>query len=320
MDFKSYDDLEKEVSKLYDGKKYQKALELLNEALEKLPEMELEEHFFDLMSAKALVFGRLRLYEEHFETVKKIVERGFACPDYLLEKSPFKNERRYLDLENGNKVLLSELRKKSHLEYAVHLPENYDEDEKHPLFLALHGDGIDQNIEMFSKLWKPEPFLERNFVFVYVQSSQVSCHRGYGWLGDPAIARKDVKTCYDLVSKRYGIDDKAILIGGFSGGAMASIDITMENVLPLRGFIALCPEMKPDSFTRQNVGSAAQRGVRGVFLEGETEIPVPDEEEMSKLFGETNLPFKYYVNRGIGHAVPEDLSDKIREVLSFILD
>ncbi|WP_375372912.1 hypothetical protein [Clostridium sp. CF012] len=32
-----------------------------------------------------------------------------------------------------------------------------------------------------------------------------------------------------------------MLIGGFSGGAIASIDVTMSNAIPIKGFIALGP-------------------------------------------------------------------------------
>jgi predicted esterase len=42
-----------------------------------------------------------------------------------------------------------------------------------------------------------------------------------------------------------------IIIGGFSGGAIMSLEITMANVLPVKGFVGLCLELKPLSILHQ---------------------------------------------------------------------
>lgn len=312
--------IESVFSDLYDGKRYSAALSFLEDSMKNLSAEEIGGHFFKLTVYKALVLNRLEMYEEHFRALRELVDRGFACPRYMMEASPFSEEQRYISLEKDNDLLMSNLRATAHLEYEVHLPEGFDETKKYPVFFALHGDGVDQNVKTFKTQWKPEPFTESGIILVYVQSSQVACHLGYGWLEDPVMARKDLKTCYNLVSQRYGIDGEAIMVGGFSGGAIASVDMVMTDVLPIKGFIAICPEVKPESVTDQNVEWAVQRGVRGVFMEGEKELPVPDEDAMTDLFRMCGLPFRYYVNEGIGHSVPEDLSVKAREALGFILE
>jgi predicted esterase len=42
-----------------------------------------------------------------------------------------------------------------------------------------------------------------------------------------------------------------IIIGGFSGGAIVSLEITMANVLPVMGFVGLCLELKLLSILHQ---------------------------------------------------------------------
>jgi predicted esterase len=214
--------------------------------------------------------------------------------------------------------LLAELNKVTKVEYVVHLPKDHDKQKQYPLFLALHGHGM-CNIKEFSQYWKPDIFLDHNFIFAYVQSSQVVCQNGYGWLDSPETSRRDIKECYDRIAQEYLIDEDSILIGGFSGGAITAIDFTMSNVIPIRGFIALCPEIKPEAFTRENVQLASERGVRGVIMEGELALPLKSEEEMLDTFKETGLSYEYYINKGVGHEPPDDFDDKLNMALEFIL-
>lgn len=203
-------------------------------------------------------------------------------------------------------------------EYVVHLPENYNSEKKYSLFIALHGDGI-CNIKEFSGYWKPDVFLKNNFILAYVQSSQVICHNGHGWLKDLKKANKDIKACYDLILKEYSVDERSLFIGGFSGGAIAATNFTFSNIISIKGFIGLCTEEKPEAFTIANVELAAKRGVKGVFMEGELVLPMEEEDEMLKIFAEVGLSFEYYINKGIGHRAPDDFDEKLSQALRFIL-
>jgi hypothetical protein len=93
----------------------------------------------------------------------------------------------------------------------------------------------------------------------------------------------------------------------------------VSGIILIKGFIGLCPEEKPPAFTKENVRKAAQNGTRGVFMEGELMLPVAGEEEMLKEFTGQGLPFEYYVNKGIGHEAPEDLDEKLRQAIKFIM-
>lgn len=60
-----------------------------------------------------------------------------------------------------------------------------------------------------------------------------------------------------------------IFNGGFSGGAITAIDAVLSDVFPVNGFICLCPEIKPPSFSMEAVSAVARRCVCGVMMEGE---------------------------------------------------
>lgn len=271
-----------------------------------------------IMRVKTVLLTMCKKYDECFETIKQVINQGYAFPLHFERYKPLQQKHGYKNLLEQNNRLFAEINSRAKAEYEVHLPEKYDPEKKYPIFIALHGDGV-CNIKEFSQYWKPDVFLANNFIFVYIQSSQAICHNGYGWLKDLVNARRDIKECYDSIVKSYSVNESTIFIGGFSGGAIATIDFIMSNVLPIKGFICLCPHEKPETFSKENVELAAARGVKGIFMEGELELPIECEEEMLREFDEAGLCYAYYINNGVGHRAPDDFDDKLRQALNFVL-
>ena len=315
MKYNKYWEFEGKITTLYNQKKYREALNLLEHASEYLPKQEFDKYLFEIMISKAEFYCHEEMYEESINVISYLLNKGFACDNDIFDEVHLKEDIRYVDLKNKNDSLLTKAREKARFIYAVHLPINYIEGKRYPLFIALHGDP--GNIGEFSEYWKPDEFLKKGFIVVYVQSSQLYRHNGFSWTMNPLISRNDIKECYNLILQEYFIDEKCVIIGGFSGGAITALDITFANVIPIKGFIAIGPDF-PESFTKENVKLAAERGVRGIFMEGEILIPLEEQEEMIKVFEEVDLPYEFYVNKGIGHAIPQDLSDKLNKALSFI--
>ena len=202
-------------------------------------------------------------------------------------------------------------------------------------------------MKQHSEYWNQDMVLRKGFIVLNVQASQVVQHKGYAWLkrvfnadingGIPnskhiyALSKNsylikecyksaydEMKNCYEVVSQQYSIDENCIIIGGFSGGATAAIDITMANIMPIKGFISLCSQ-KPKSFTKNNIDKIKKRRIKAVFMEGEDDVPVQEVEEMMNIFKELGVPYEYYINKGIGHWYPEDLEHKLGEAIEFIL-
>lgn len=203
--------------------------------------------------------------------------------------------------------------------YQVHLSPGHEQEKPAPLMLVLHGDGLGGDIKYQSWFWKPQVMLERGMVVVYVQSSQMKSPGCFGWLKDFTIAKKDIKECFDQVLANYSIELDRIYMGGFSGGAIMSTETALANDLPVKGWIGLCPEIKPVSFSRENLELAKKRGLRAVFLEGELKAWLDDEKEMLRLFEEVKFPYRSVINQGIEHAFPADFDQKLNQALDFIL-
>ncbi|HCO74520.1 MAG TPA: hypothetical protein DIT16_06660 [Clostridium sp.] len=315
MKYNKYWEFEGKITTLYNQKKYREALNLLEHAAEYLPKQEFNKYLFEIMISKAEFYCHEKMHEEAINVISYLLNKGFACDDDIFDEVHLKEDIWYGELKNKNDSLLAKANEKTSFKYDVNLPVNYIEGKRYPLFIALHGDP--GNIGEFSEYWKPDEFLKKDFIFVYVQSSQLYRYNGFSWTMNPLISRNDIKECYNLLLQEYFIDDECVIIGGFSGGAITALDITFANVIPIKGFIAIGPDF-PESFTKENVKLAAERGVGGVFMEGEVIIPLKEQEEMIKVFEDVGLPYEFYVNKGIGHAVPQDLPEKINKALSFI--
>jgi len=161
--------------------------------------------------------------------------------------------------------------------------------------------------------------LSNDFIVVYIQSSFLLSSVGYSWSDDAERRRADIRQCYDEVNAQYRIDASKVIVTGFSGGALAAIDAAMNDIIPVRGFIALSPD-KPEDFSKEMCEEANKRGVRGVLMEGELAGCDPGLDEMKTVFNQTGLPYQAYVNEGIGHWYPDDLQIKVGKALSFILN
>jgi predicted esterase len=315
MRYTKYWKMDSEISTLYNQSKYREALTILEKASEYLPPKEFEKYQFNIMLSKAIFYCLELRFEEAISIMESLINQGLACDNDIFEMLPIKQDIRYIELKKKNDGYLEKARRNTKFKYIVHTPKGYALDKKYPLFLALHGDP--GNIDEFSEYWKPDEFLKKDFIFVYAQSSQLLIQEGYGWTENHSISRNEIVEIYNLVSQQYSIDDKCILIGGFSGGAIAAIDVTMSNDIPIKGFIALGPELT-ESFTKENVKLAAERGVKGVLMEGEVIMSLPEQEEMINMLEESGLTHKFFINEGIGHAIPEDLSYKLNQAIKFI--
>ncbi|MFR1708222.1 MAG: hypothetical protein ACLSV2_04930 [Clostridium sp.] len=53
-------------------------------------------------------------------------------------------------------------------------------------------------------------------------------------------------------------------------------------------------------------------------MEGDVITPLKEQEDMIKAFEEISLPYEFHINKGIGHAIPKDLPNKLNRALSFI--
>lgn len=314
MNFKEF---EKEYTKLFEGQKFQEAIDYTVRAKDVLTKEEYEENLFSILRDRAILYYYKEDFTKALETFDEVINNGYSLPGNLISILPIKDNLNYQDLIKRNEKLIKKAQEAATLKYKVCLPKDYDKSKQYPVFFNVHGDGMDGNIKDQMNSWPPEPLLEQGYIVVYPQSSQTYCTNGHGWMKDKELSRKEIKICYDEISEGYSVDKNNIILGGFSGGADAVVDFTMYQVFPVRGFISLCPTKFVKSFTNDQIINAKDKGIKGCIFEGEKDLA----DNVKELVGEMEtLGFKcqYIINKGIGHSFPSDLKEKVNKVLDFI--
>ncbi|MGH4124275.1 MAG: hypothetical protein ACREV6_15220 [Clostridium sp.] len=319
MKFNNFAEFDRYGDSLAAEGKNDEVLDLFLRASEVLPREEYERQYFVIASYTGFLYLKSGREEDLYNVVKNLIDNGYACGNWIIRELSKKEDERYVELLEKNKLLFIEAQRNAEMKYSVYLPKGYTPDKKYPVFFALHGDGADGDIYNLSAYWTPEAFVKNNFILVYVQSSQVYCHGGYQWNNDINIARKDIRNCLSKVSEKYSIDKNCLIVGGFSGGAMASVDFSMDDVIPVKGFVSLCPGDVSNYFSVEKAEAASNRGIRVVILEGELELE-PSVQDMLKVFDEKGIKYKYEINKGVGHICPENLTEKLENAIKFILD
>jgi ketosteroid isomerase-like protein len=117
----------------------------------------------------------------------------------------------------------------------------------------------------------------------------------------------------------YPVDARRLVVGGFSSGGVASLDLVLHDAIPARGFVALCPGRPPD-FTPEAVRDAVARGVRGALLTTEMDGRHQDQRAMAAILEAEGMVHRFVVTPDVGHWFPDDLAESIDEALALICD
>jgi predicted esterase len=131
------------------------------------------------------------------------------------------------------------------------------------------------------------------------------------------LAKEEIAHAYGEVLEKYPIQMDDVLIGGFSSGGVAALEIVLEQVIPVSGFVVLCPA-KSEAFTEENIRMAKKRGVRGTILTTEMDPRLTVQKEMAKIIDKEDLSCEFIITPNIGHWFPDDLDERIDQAIDYI--
>ena len=309
--YTQYPQLKAELNQLREQAEFRLGIDLLEAHKSAFPAK-----LYDILFNQVINAMLMKDHDLALDIHEQIVENGFCTVVDWDLFDPIRATPRYQAVLQKSRQFKAQLQQQASRKVEVFTPPGYQPNQQYPLFIALHGDSND--LTTFKDYWPPELLLKHGFIVLYVQSSQVICTDGFGWVPDYAITNADIKAAFEQVCNDYSVDDENVLVGGFSGGAIAAIEVTMANSIPAKGFISLCPSIKPDGFSQAAVEQAVARGVKGVMMEGENDGEVPAEVQMMQTFDDCGLPYYFHVNPGIGHAFPDDFADQLDRALAFV--
>ncbi|MFC1662316.1 alpha/beta fold hydrolase [Gemmatimonadota bacterium] len=307
-----YEEMRAEVVELYGEGRFAEAAAVLSDALELYPD-HLMANCFNL----ALMFLRLEQHEESLKSLAYGLDRDIWYGDYTFLDAiwePLKQDEGWAAFQARNEEAKALEQRMVEPRLEVVLPRGYEPARRYPLFLALHGGG--ENVDAFMPNWV-SPVLQDEFIVAFPQSTQLIAMDGYNWTEDIDLSLREIRAAFDQVVGRYSVDTDRVLVGGFSSGGVAALEVVLKDVLPVRGFVVLCPAM-PDDFSPEAVRGARERGVRGTLLTTEMDGRVDQQTRMAEIMEAEALSHEFHITPNIGHWYPTDLAERIDRAIAHI--
>lgn len=308
----SYQAMRAEVVELYGEERFAEAAEILTTALERYPD-----HLIANCVNLALMYLRMERFEKGLDALRYGLDHEIWYGKYaFLDPTwdPLKGAPGWEAFQERNKKAKELAAKEVEPRLDVVLPENYDPNRSYPLFLALHGGG--ENVDLFLPNWG-SPILSRDFIVAYPQSTQLIAMDGYNWTEDISLSLREIREAYQKVVDDYPVDEGEVVVGGFSSGGVASLEVVLNATLPVRGFVVLCPAM-PEGFSPEAVRAASERGARGTLLTTEMDGRLDQQRKMAEIMKEVGLPLEFHITPDIGHWYPADLAARIDDAITHI--
>lgn len=132
--------------------------------------------------------------------------------------------------------------------YTVYIPRDYDEETPTPLFVTLHGSGVDEvsyainmaNLLAAARVRRGLP----SMIMIAPQARGLS-----DWyLGDSG---KDVLECMDHIKALYNIDEKNVVLQGFSMGGYGAWRLSLLNPELFKAVVILSGAITPPPYLNQ---------------------------------------------------------------------
>ena len=203
--------------------------------------------------------------------------------------------------------------------YNVVLPEGYSTEKTYPLFIVFHGGN--GNMKEIMEWWN-SPLLRDSFIVAYMEAATLDrAPDRWGWRNFPD-ERKNIRNYYMAINQQFNVNDQWVFAGGFSLGAKISVDLAMNQVIPVRGFISVNHggRLSSDS-TIENFNAAATMGIRGVLIGGQNDAQYLNEtSQLQELCENAGLAYKYIINLGVGHEAPPHFDMVLDQYISFLFE
>jgi predicted esterase len=311
MKFENYTALRKKVARLVKKGQLAAAVEILEEAKSRIPD-----RLYEITFRQARLYIDLGQYEKSLEAFEYGLQRNVVYP--IWEEwdfwDPLRKYDRFEKILAENSRRQAEATARTEPQLRVVTPKGYAGGGQYPLFLVLHG--WNDSLKGTMAYWRSKR-LAKEFIVAYIQSSQVVDKYSFGWT-DMNLGRKDIRKMYKKLAEEYEIDEKRVIVGGFSQGGLMALDAALSRTLPAVGFVVFeVGGGLPDSLRVDNLKKAAP-GLRGSLIFGEEEFTMKEQAEILENLQAAGLDYRRVTTHS-GHWYPKKFSRFLDEALAFVL-
>lgn len=201
--------------------------------------------------------------------------------------------------------------------WKITLPRNYDAAKKTPLIVALHH--YNGNMENTTDRWRKAAD-DVGAILLTPQGTVKMGDNVYSWGRDIDTIERNVMKAIDKVMDEHKVDQKKIVLGGFSQGGWATWAIAARNPDTFRGIIPVCGAVRPE--IEKELESSDIGNLRAWIMLGEDEnsAVIDSNEAAAKQLKKAGAKIKIELYEGVGHGYPENSDEELTKALHFILD
>ncbi|MFZ5966420.1 MAG: alpha/beta hydrolase [Bacillota bacterium] len=310
----TYTNLINETLALYFQKDYVKAYNFITDNASKV-----KGNHAQIYNFRYAIACRAGLNELAMEIMREaIMDKGYWYSyDYLMSDDDLKPLYDYKDfgeLANICKAREIEAKKNSKPDLKVFMPNNLADNNKHPLIIALHGNG--ENILITEDYWNS--CVKNNYMLALPQSSDIEFSDAYGW-NDIEKGTEEFEKHYEKMVENYNIDSKNITIGGFSAGARVALYAVLKGVIQAKGFIFVGPWLPEIEEWETLLDELKVKGVKSYIICGDKdEDCFEGSKKFVEMLNQRNIPNIFKVIEGLKHDYPTDFDKELEEAIKFI--
>jgi predicted esterase len=190
-------------------------------------------------------------------------------------------------------------------------PDGHDPRTPAPLILALHGYG--DRAENFPRLWQGAA--AKFGAILVVPRAVRPVGNGFSW-GSVNEADTIVQMTLEYVKSRLAVDEKKIVISGFSQGGFMAMAVGLRHPDLFAGVIAMAGGYIPEVDAPLEAGPKAPRYY---FMAGDQDRAVKAAKRASRDFKAAGYRVKLRVLLDTGHTFPKDRERELGRALRFVL-
>jgi hypothetical protein len=309
----TYQQMNDQFFERYNDKDYAGALSILNEKGDQFPEQAPYVYY-----NRACMYGVQNCVPEALGILQQAAAQGFWYREQQLRQdtdlAALQTVPEFEQLVERFNIQYQAIQTEAQAKCFVSKPAN---DGPYPVVLAMHGNNSNAGLDEPS--WKS--VVENGWLLGALQSSQIGMTRNAFIWDNEEISTKDVLQHFGELQQNYAVDQKRVVIGGFSmGGGMATLlGLTQPAI---KGFIGVGPYVdgKLEKLEPQ-LDSARERGVRAYLLIGDQDDGCyPGTLKLAEMLKAHGIPYQLKVYPGMAHVYPPDFAQVVLDALKFITE
>lgn len=187
-----------------------------------------------------------------------------------------------------------------------------------PLLVTLHGNGGNPRLSLEG--WRPAA---GGWLQAALQSSQAMSSQQFVW-DDQERARADVLAQLDAVRGAHPVDERQLVLAGFSRGAETALQLVLTGAVAARGVVLLGPggpmAEDPERWLPLIEGADGRELRAAVVVGDEDDTGLVDAAlQLAPMLDDRGIPCHLEVVQGLGHSYPPDGGAALRRGLAFVI-